>query len=389
MGDYRFPRGRKADAAVAAVAFAVDMADLLIRAVDDVPPYRIAGAAAALTVAAAALVARRDRPVVTLVVVVVADVLLGLLAGPQSGLVGTVSLVALYTAGRYLPLALGWTAGGGAVLLLTVPVAVRADFGELGPDVLGNFLVIVVGQLVGAREELARRQRAQAVDAAVHTERRRIARELHDVVAHHISVMNALVGAARTTMTRAPEMSREALEAAERTAREAMFEMRQMLAVLRAEDVGITETGEPATAGGVTALVRRAGETGVPAGLEVDGDPLPLPSAVDRAIYRVAQEALTNVRKHADGAPTTVRLRYAPDAVTLEIVNDGPPRGLPAAGPGPPDGGYGLVGMAERVALCGGTIEAAPRPEGGFRVAAHIPLPVPVRRGPGAPGPGP
>ncbi|WP_157430891.1 sensor histidine kinase [Actinomadura macra] len=378
MGEYRFPHGRRADAAVAAMAFAVDLADLLVRAVGPVPSYRILVAAGALTVAAATLMVRRRRPMVTLVVVVVADVVLGLLAGPQSGFIGTVSLVALYNAGRYLPAAQGWVAGGAAVLLLAVPVAVRAGVEDLGPDALTNFLVVVVGQLAGAREELTRRHRAQAVEGAVHTERRRIARELHDVVAHHISVMNALVGAARTTMTHDPGSSREALEAAERTAREAMFEMRQMLAVLRAEDVGIVDVGESATAEGVDELVRRAGETGMRAGLEVFGDSRPLPSAVDRAIYRVTQEALTNVRKYADGATTTVHLRYAPDAVSVEIVDDGPPRGSPAAEPGPSDGGYGLVGMAERVALCGGTMQAAPRPEGGFRVAAHIPLLVPT-----------
>ncbi|MFI0480284.1 sensor histidine kinase [Actinomadura sp. 9N215] len=389
MGKFRFPRGRRADAIVVAVAFALDLADLLIRASGEVSAYRILLAAAGLAAAAATLMVRRGRPMVTLVIVVAADLLLGVLAGPWSDSISTVSLVALYSAGRYLPVVRGWAAGGGAVVLLAVPVAVRAGFEAMADDVLTNFLVVVVGQLLAARAEYARRHRAQAVEMAVYDERRRIARELHDVVAHHISVMNALVGAARTTMTRAPDRSREALEAAERTAREAMFEMREMLAVLRSEDGADidADVGEPATADGVTALVRRAGETGVRATLEVSGVSRPLPSSVDRAIFRVTQEALTNIRKHAGGARTTVHLRYAPDAVSVEIVDDGPQSGPPAeqgrspavqgrpsAVQGPSEEGHGLVGMAERVALCGGTIQAAPRPEGGFRVVAHIPL---------------
>ncbi|WUI04036.1 histidine kinase [Spirillospora sp. NBC_00431] len=358
------------------MAFALDLADLLVRAVGEVSAYRLLVVVAGLTAAGATLMVRRRRPMVTLVIVVAADVLLSVLAGPWSGSISTVSLIALYSAGRYLPVARGWVAGGGAVVLLAVPAAVRDGVGGLGDDTLPTFLVVVVGQLVAAREELTLRHRAQAVEVAVHDERRRIARELHDVVAHHIGVMNALVGAARTTMTRAPDKSREALEAAERTAREAMVEMREMLAVLRAEDGADIDGGESATAEGVTALVRRAGETGVRATLEVSGVSRPLPSAVDRAVYRVTQEALTNVRKYASGARATVHLRYAPDAVSVEIVDDGPRRGLPV-GQVPPEGGHGLVGMAERVALCGGTIQAAPRPEGGFRVAAHIPLLVP------------
>ncbi|MUN35726.1 sensor histidine kinase [Actinomadura litoris] len=381
MGQSRFPRGRRADAIVAAAAFALDLAELLIRAVGHAPSGRMLLVAAGLAAAAAALTARRRHPVATLVIVVAFDLLRGALAGSWSDSISTVSLVALYNAGRYLPVARGWAAGGGAVALLAVPVTVRTGAGGLADELLTNFLVVVVGQLMAAREELTRRHRAQAVEAAVHDERRRIARELHDVVAHHIGVMNALVGAARTTMTRAPEESREALEAAERTAREAMVEMREMLAVLRAEDGTDTGGGEPATAGGVAALVRRAGETGVPAALEVSGVPRPLPSSVDRAVYRVAQEALTNVRKHAGGARATVHLRYAPDAVGVEITDDGP-------GSGPPEEGHGLRGMAERVALCGGTMRAAPRPEGGFRVAAHIPLPSPADHDAGAASPG-
>jgi signal transduction histidine kinase len=368
--------------AVAAAAFAVDLGDLLIRTVNQVPSSRIVVAALGLAVGAATLLVRRRRPMVTLVVVVSADVLLGLLAGPQSGFVGTVSLVALYNAGRYLPVVESWVTGGGAVLLLALPTVVQArfeaGFGQVGPDLLANYLFIVVGQLVGVRDELTRRDRAQAVAVAVHGERRRIARELHDVVAYHISVVNALVGAARTTMTRDPDRSREALTAAERIAREAMSEMRQMLAVLRAQDVGGIDPDESATADGVAALVRRAGETGVRASLEVTGDARPLPTAVDRAIYRVTQEALTNIRKYADGANVVVRLRYEPDAVGVEIVDDGPIRAMPSADSTPPDVGHGLVGLGERVALCGGTFLAESRPEGGFRVVVRIPLPMPA-----------
>ncbi|WP_166355745.1 sensor histidine kinase [Phytoactinopolyspora limicola] len=370
-------RGRRADVLIAVAAWAVDTADLLVRTHDDVSAPRILAAAAGLVIAAAALTARRQRPTAVLVVVVAAEAGLGLAAGPQTGLVSTVTLVALYSAGRYLPLTTGWAAGAGAILVLAAATMVRTESWSIGLEFAVNFLVIVVGQFIRARAELVEQRRAQAAQAAVHAERRRIARELHDVVAHHISVMNVLVGAARTTMIDDPGKATEALSAGERTGREAMTEMRQLLAVLRADDADDADDGPDGTeptpgsgTAGLPSLVALTTETGVAATLEVTGEPRPLPAAVDLAVYRVAQEALTNTRKHAGRVRARVRLNYEPDAIEIEVADDGP---NPQAGTD--GGGYGLTGMAERVALCGGRLMAGPRPEGGFIVAARIPLP--------------
>jgi signal transduction histidine kinase len=205
----------------------------------------------------------------------------------------------------------------------------------------------------------------------VHAERRRIARELHDVVAHHISVMNVLVGAARTTMSLDPARAEEVLATTEQTAREAMAEMRQLLAVLRADDED--EPTPQARTAQLPTLVARTCEAGLPTQLRVTGDSRPLPAAADLAVYRIVQEALTNTRKHTQGASAQVRLSYQDGAVEVEVLDDGGTAGHGTALS--PGGGYGLSGMAERVALCGGALQAGPRERGGFRVHARLPLP--------------
>ncbi|MFC7645866.1 sensor histidine kinase [Streptosporangium lutulentum] len=209
-------------------------------------------------------------------------------------------------------------------------------------------------------------------------ERHRIARELHDVVAHHISVITVLMGAARTTVLADPGKAQETLLTAERTARAAMAEMRQLLHVLRAEDGAEPENQAGIGTSALPELVEQAARAGLPARLEVTGDAVALPSAVDHAIYRIVQESLTNTRKHARGARSSVRLAYLPDAVEVEVLDDGP--GAEA----PPTGGFGLGGMAERVALSGGELRTGPRQEGGFGVHARFPLPGAADLGAGA-----
>ena len=219
---------------------------------------------------------------------------------------------------------------------------------------------------LAAREQISAEERARRT---LLEERARIARELHDVVAHHITVINVLVGAARTTMTDDPGRAQEVLVTAERTAREAMTEMRQLLHVLRAEEAEASENHAEVGTANLPGLVEQASRSGVPARLEVTGTAVPLPTAVDHAIYRIVQEALTNTRKHAPGARASIRLSYLGDAVEVEVLDDGSANPVDDGVPG-----YGLGGMAERVALCGGELQTGRRPEGGFRVYARIPV---------------
>ncbi|MCH6230354.1 sensor histidine kinase [Microbacterium sp. CFH 31415] len=202
---------------------------------------------------------------------------------------------------------------------------------------------------------------------AVALDRVRIARELHDVVAHHVSAMGVQAGAARAVMDRDPEAARAALSGVEASARSALDDLRHLLETLRTPD------GEPPNAStvrlaGLAELVAHANANGLPTTLTVVGDETPVPDLVQVNIYRVAQEALTNARRHGGpDAAADVRLRYAGDAVELEIVNTG--RVVAALRPG-----LGIVGMRERAGASGGTLEAAPRARGGFLVRLSVPL---------------
>ncbi|MEU3453595.1 sensor histidine kinase [Micromonospora sp. NPDC006766] len=216
-------------------------------------------------------------------------------------------------------------------------------------------------------EEL-RRSRAEAAERAVIGERVRIARELHDVVAHHVSVMGVQAAACRRVFDRDPGKARTALAAIEQTARTAVDELRRMLGVLR--DPGRAETVRSTAAGveQVTELVENAREAGLTATVGVYGDPAPLPRSVSQAAYRIVQEAVTNTVKHAGATVLDVRIRYLAREIEVDVSDDGRPTTPPGGG------GLGLIGMRERVAAHEGVLEAGPRPEGGFRVRARIPL---------------
>ncbi|MEW9529957.1 sensor histidine kinase [Microbispora sp. NPDC049125] len=346
------------------------------------------------TAASAALLRRRDRPFLV-VTITVACHLAGVVIGHGQWAAGAATC-ALYSAGRHGAPRRAWITAVAVDLSLAAVAQTRYFVDGVKPSptgALGALIIVGLGQLLRLRRELADRARADLAEAAVRAERHRIARELHDVVAHHISTMNVLIGAARTTMARRPEQAEATLITAEHTGREAMAEMRHLLHVLRADDA--FHNG-PSGAGYGTAalpgLVARASDTGLPVTFEVTGDPVELDAMVDHTIYRVVQEALTNIRKHAGGAGASVRLGYEPGAVEVEVLDDGP--GLPGSTEGPdtgagggvgggggahdPDaeGGYGLGGMAERVAACGGRLRAGPRPGGGFEVLARLPLSV-------------
>ena len=208
------------------------------------------------------------------------------------------------------------------------------------------------------RAEVARRTRE--------TERLRIARDLHDVVAHHVSLMGVQAGAARRAWERRPEQARDALSQIELTSRTAVEEMRRMLDVLR--DPASSVEPPAARVDGLPQLVDRVGDTGLQVALTVVGEPRDLPPAISASAYRVVQEALTNTVKHAGATQADVRLRYLPGTVEVEVVDDG------RTAPGPTGvGSHGQVGMRERVALHAGELEVGPRPTGGYRVRARFP----------------
>jgi signal transduction histidine kinase len=215
----------------------------------------------------------------------------------------------------------------------------------------------------------AEERREQATAAAVADERRRIAREMHDLVGHSVSVMVVQAGGARRILERDPERAIEAAVRIEHTGRTALAEMRRLLGLLGA--VEADALAPQPTLDALDTLVERARAAGLPARLSVEGEPRPLPAGAEIAAYRVVQESLTNALKHAGAAATGVLLRWGPDALEIEVTNE---RGGAPGAERLPSGGHGLVGMRERVRVYGGELSAEPQPGGGFTVRAQIPF---------------
>jgi signal transduction histidine kinase len=235
---------------------------------------------------------------------------------------------------------------------------------------LGGFgLGLKFRQVTAAEERAARfeREREERALAAVTEERARIARELHDVVGHSVSVMTVQASAVRRLLRPEQQKEREALLVVERTGREALAEMRRMVGVLRRPEEAPALAPQPSLQY-LEKLVEQAREAGMPVELRVEGDPRPLPAGVDLTAYRLVQEGLTNALKHARAERAQVLVRYSADDIEVTVSDDG--RGA-GSGDG---GGHGLVGMRERVAVYGGELEAGPRPEGGYRLRARLPV---------------
>lgn len=209
------------------------------------------------------------------------------------------------------------------------------------------------------------RERGERTRAAIAEERRRIARELHDVIAHTVSVMTVQAGAARLLLDEEPERAGEPLLAVEETGRQALAEIGRLLGILRERQSAL---GRQHGMADLDALLERTRQAGLPVDLAVEGTPAALPPGVDLAAYRIVQEALTNALKHGDRTHAEVTVRFGGEAVDVEILND---RGVVSNGD---RGGHGLIGMRERVALYGGELEAGPRAEGGFAVHARLPV---------------
>ncbi|MEV8038261.1 sensor histidine kinase [Streptomyces sp. NPDC086182] len=245
--------------------------------------------------------------------------------------------------------------------------------------VLGDSIRTRRAYLAQLEERAARLEKEREAQAkvAVAAERARIARELHDVVAHNVSVMVVQADGAAYVMDTAPDQARKALETISGTGRQALAEMRRLLGVLRTGEH--QEGGEYVPQPDVEQLddlIEQCRTSGLPVDFKVEGTPRPLPSGVELTAYRIVQEALTNTRKHGGpNAGASVRLVYFDDGLGLLVEDDG--KGAPHElyEEGGADGqGHGLIGMRERVGMVGGTLDAGPRPGGGFRISALLPL---------------
>jgi signal transduction histidine kinase len=273
-------------------------------------------------------------------------------------------------------------ASAGWAALVAAAALVDYRMGNAFSDFFWTTLILTLawffGAALGTRTEQARelrvrvaeveRERAHAADSAATDERSRIARELHDVVAHSVSVMVVQASGVRRLLREDQEREREALMSVEQIGRQALTEMRRMLGVMRTgEEQPAALTPQPGLQH-LDRLIAQVEEAGLPVTLRVEGERPQLSPGVDLSAYRIVQEGLTNALKHAKGAHAEVLVRYVDTSVELEISDDGP--GTPAG-----DGmGHGLVGMRERVALYGGTLEAGPRDGGGFVLRAQLPV---------------
>jgi signal transduction histidine kinase len=205
---------------------------------------------------------------------------------------------------------------------------------------------------------------------ATEEQRTRLARELHDVVAHSVSVMTVQASAARRVMERSPGAAAEAVEAIERTGREALAEMRRMVAVLRPEDDGRPFQPQPGVRD-LETLIEQMESTGLSVDMRLEGRPRDLPPSLDLSAYRIVQESLTNVLKHAGPVHAEVVLRYGTSDIEIEVTDDGT---VAAARSETRNGGHGVIGMRERAALFGGELSVTSRPEGGYCVRARLPV---------------
>ncbi|GHJ34689.1 sensor histidine kinase [Streptomyces sp. TS71-3] len=272
-----------------------------------------------------------------------------------------------------------WPATNSAGILGQVLVTVFQAVPFALAWVLGDSVRTRRAYFAHLEERAARLEREREAQAkvAVAAERARIARELHDVVAHNVSVMVVQADGAAYVMDSAPDQAKRALETISGTGRQALAEMRRLLGVLRTGEPEDSEDYVPQPdVGQLDELIEQVRTAGLPVDYKVEGTPRPLPSGVELTAYRIVQEALTNTRKH--GGPdvgASVRLVYFDDGLGLLVEDDG--KGAPHElyEDGGADGrGHGLIGMRERIGMVGGTLDAGPRPGGGFRISALLPL---------------
>ncbi|MFA1537651.1 sensor histidine kinase [Actinomadura monticuli] len=252
------------------------------------------------------------------------------------------------------------------VQVLTVLAFGAANDQLLMTTVLAMGITWMAGNSVRVRRTHAEAMHAQATAQAVAAERLRIARELHDMVAHSIGIIAIQAGVGGRVIDTQPAEARNALDAIETTSREALSGLRRMLTALRKDDPGAAPLGPAPGLDELPGLAAAALDAGVRVDVRTEGERRPLPPDVDLSAYRIVQEAVTNVVRHAGTDHCRVTLHYGDGVLAIEVADDGT-GGMVGTG-------YGLVGMRERVTLLRGAFSAGPRPEGGFRVAARIPL---------------
>jgi signal transduction histidine kinase len=331
------------------------------------------------------LVWRRRAPVAVAGIVMAALSVLALASDTLDVTVFPIAAVvlAMYSLAAHCELRGALT--GAAVVLVpafVLEAVIDGEFGNFFFIAVMNASVWVAGRAVRSQGSRAARLADRTVElehegeqrarAAVTEERARIARELHDIVAHSVNTMVVQAGAERRVLDPGQASTREVLLSIEQTGRQAMAEMRRLLGMLRKDDQELALAPQPSLAH-IEVLVDHVRAAGMPVELRVEGEPVPLPPGVDLSAYRIVQEALTNALKHAGPARATVNVRYRRHELELEIADSG--RGA-ANGSG---GGHGLVGMRERGALFGGELDAGNRAEAGYAVQVRLPLGPPGR----------
>jgi signal transduction histidine kinase len=350
---------------------------------------------ALLAVGGAALLARRRYPVAVLAVTVVTAIWAGALGASEvwcavivafftavlarRRVIAVASLVIGYVASVWPP----WQIGQADHATVAFALELAA----------GLMFMLIIAELIRIRSQRAaalERSRGEELRRRASEERMRMARDLHDVVAHNISVINVQANTALHLMDRQPERARSALVTINDVSKQALVELRSVLGVLRDIDAHGNAPRAPAPRlARLGDLVETAAAAGLAVRVQEDGQPAPLPADVDLTAYRIIQEALTNSARHSGGTTATVRLGFGDGGLRVEVTDDGPTReaGQP---PGRANGsGNGIAGMTERAAALGGTLEAGPRPEGGFGVRAWLPargLPRDGLPGDGLPG---
>ena len=376
----RWPRA--ADAALAAVSLVLSACvtegtgdSLVLRSPAEVPVYVLL----LFVVGSAALYWRRRAPVAVLAVVLASW---ALTLGSGDSDLGWQSLIAVYGVGRYSSAERWGHVGVDAALVVVVLHGVTGDlpWGEVAFGVVVFFTVWYVGRRLRLRAERAvqaEREQQEQAQRIVTEERARIARELHDVVAHRVSLMTVQAGAAKTVAATDPAAALRAMAAVEEAGRQALDELRHLLGLLRPTSLPDAVQPQPGLAD-LDRLVAQSRAAGLEVSIVREGLGTGLPARVELSAYRIVQESLTNVLKHAGpGARSRVRLTSDGDALLVEVADDG--SGATVL----PGAGHGLVGMRERALLLGGVLETGPGPDGGFRVRARLPLhAVPAQDGP-------
>ena len=327
---------------------------------------------------------RRLRPVLAMWLVLVSNITFWVLDYPDEP-VGPTLFIAVYSVAAHIdrPRSLHHGVAAVATVVIVGLVGVLSPEEDL-PWLAVPAFIIMYGTAWSLGDNLRTRraymkeleltasrsaaQQAAEADRAVAEERTRIARELHDVVAHSMSVMVVQAGAARRVLDSDPERAGDALTAIEATGRESLDEMRRILGVLRSDDE-VAELAPAPTLDDFGRLIEHCEKAGLPVDITVEGDSQPLPPSLEVSAYRVVQEGLTNTLKHAGPATAEVRLVYSPGQLEVRVSDDG--RGASAIATG---AGQGIVGMRERVEAFGGTLRAGPRTGGGYQVSAAFPI---------------